>query len=70
MAFAYQVYFFLPAEKFAYVMAGAPGESAEDHPELHRLLELAADVVTSGSTSSDPIDPELAEMLRAAGYLD
>ncbi len=31
---AIEAYFFMPAEKFAYVMAGAPGETPEERPTL------------------------------------
>jgi len=53
-------------------LAADPGElsplSAEDHPALPTLLKLAEDVVASGGEGE--LDPELVEMLRAAGYLD
>ena len=43
---------------------------AEGHPDLPALLALAARVQASGDEGAQIVDPELSELLRAAGYLE
>ena len=43
---------------------------ADDHRALPHLLELAADVVASEEAGAGDLDPELTELLKAAGYLE